>query len=44
MHFKDVMSDSWGCAQRINDTNGCGEEVTLVSACVREFQGAAVLP
>lgn len=29
MHFKDVMSDSWGCAQRINNTNICGEEVTL---------------
>ena len=35
MHFKDEISDSWGCAQRINNTNSCNEEVTLVSARVR---------
>ena len=28
------MSDSWGCPQRINNTNSCVEEITLVSARV----------
>ena len=34
VHFKDAMSDSWGCPPRINNTYSCGEEFTLVSARV----------